>query len=234
MGRLVHWETEDGSGIRARLTFPNLIKLDADVLVTEAKLKVNLTGERAQLLRLVNNKSEGVVLSRDFKGDLDVSDEVQVWLEEPDSDHGLMFLFPPGAVLLGQPSLYLRFEKKARAGRDQRSTEVKNRKVRKKRCCRQDMIVDLGKLKGFDFIFEPRKFNAYMCRGRCPPRFLPLNDHSLLQSLVHIREKGRVKKPCCAPSKYESMNILHLDPENKSKLKVTRWKSIIVTQCACT
>ena len=235
-GRLVRWKGEEG-WIRARLTFPKLIKLDADALVTDAKLKVNFEGGSAQLLRLVNNKSEGVVLSRNFKGELDLSEEVQVWLEEPDTDQGLMLLLPPGAVLLGHPALYLHLEKKTKAGRDQRSMEVRSkcssRKGGTKRCCRQDMVVELGKLKGFDFIYEPRQFNAFMCGGRCPPRFLPLNDHSLLQSLVHIREKGRVKKPCCAPSHYESMNILHLDPENRSKLKVTRWKSIVVTQCAC-
>ena len=190
-------------------------------------------------MRLVNNKSEGVVLSRNFNGELDLSDEVQVWLEEPETHHGLMLLLSPGTVLLGQPSLYLYLEKKARAGRYERSSEemrsrCKSRKGGKKRCCRQDMVVELEKLKGFDFIFEPRQFNAFMCGGRCPPRFLPLNDHSLLQSLVHVREEGRVKKPCCAPSHYESLNILHLDPENRTKLKVTRWKSIIVTQCACT
>ena len=31
------------------------------------------------------------------------------------------------------------------------------------------------------FIFQPEEFDASHCRGRCPPRYHPLNDHSLLQ-----------------------------------------------------
>jgi hypothetical protein len=98
------------------------------------------------------------------------------------------------------------------------------------------MLVDLTKLQGFDFIFEPLTFNAYMCAGRCPARFLPLTDHSLLQSLLHLQGGTggpRVRRPCCVPSAYQSLNILHLDPANSAKLKVTSWKSVIVTQCAC-
>ena len=231
-GRLVWWKEEMGE-TRAWLTFPDLIRLGRDNLVTKAKLKLDVVGGRIQLLRLVN-KSEGIVLSRNFKDSLDLSDEVQVWLEEPETNHGLMLLFTPGTVLVEhQPSLQLRLEKKSKVGRSQRSTEVRRCSRKSKRCRKHDMIVDLGKLEGFDFILEPRRFNAYMCSGRCPARFLPLNDHSLLQSLVHMREGGRVKRPCCAPSHYQSMNILHIDPDNRSKLMVTQWKSIIVTQCAC-
>ena len=100
-------------------------------------------------------------------------------------------------------------------------------------------MVKFKDLQGFDFILEPTEFNAFMCRGKCPARFRPLNDHSLLQSLMHIKQQrqeggeGRVKRPCCVPAKLTSLPILHLDEENPAKLKVTVWKSIIVTECAC-
>ena len=112
------------------------------------------------------------------------------------------------------------------------------------RCCRSDMVVNLRELEGFNFILEPTEFNAFMCRGKCPARYKPLNDHSLLQSLMHIKHQNeavdavdepmnRIKRPCCVPSKLSSLPILHLDENNPSKLKVTTWKSIIVTECAC-
>jgi len=112
------------------------------------------------------------------------------------------------------------------------------------KCCRDDMMVNFKDLQGFDFILEPTEFNAFMCRGKCPARFRPLNDHSLLQSLMHIKqqrkkeeeeeEEGeRIKRPCCVPAKLSSLPILHLDEQNPAKLKVTVWKSIIVTECAC-
>jgi hypothetical protein len=61
-----------------------------------------------------------------------------------------------------------------------------------KKCCRDDMKVNLRELKGFEFIVEPKEFNAFVCRGRCPPRYHPLTEHSLLQSVMHMKhsEKG--------------------------------------------
>ena len=112
------------------------------------------------------------------------------------------------------------------------------------KCCRDDMVVNLREMEGFNFILEPTQFNAYMCRGKCPARYRPLNDHSLLQSLMHIKHQheavdavdepmNKIKRPCCVPSKLSGLPILHLDENKPSKLKVTTWKSIIVTECAC-
>ena len=109
------------------------------------------------------------------------------------------------------------------------------------KCCKDNMIVNFDEMEGFEFIVEPRQFNAYMCRGRCPARYKPLNDHSLLQSLLHIKQQKnleqedsvKVKRPCCVPSKLSSLPILHLDENDPSKLKVTLWHNIIVTECAC-
>ena len=30
-------------------------------------------------------------------------------------------------------------------------------------------------------MYQPEQFDAVHCKGRCPPRYHPLNDHSLLQ-----------------------------------------------------
>ena len=102
------------------------------------------------------------------------------------------------------------------------------------------MPVNIQELEGFGFIYQPRVFDAAFCGGSCPPRYHPLNDHSLLQSLIHMKQQrqegnhqARVKRPCCVPAKLSSLPILHLDEENPTKLKVTVWKSIIVTECAC-
>ena len=104
------------------------------------------------------------------------------------------------------------------------------------------MPVKIRELEGFGFIYQPAEFDAAFCAGQCPPRYHPLNDHSLLQSLMHIKtaksvrkfgRKAKVKKPCCTPSKFENLDILHLDEENPSKLRVTKWRNIIVSECAC-
>ncbi len=111
---------------------------------------------------------------------------------------------------------------------------------RKPKCCRESMPVDLGSIPGFEFIQQPRVFDAYMCRGRCPPRYNAANDHSLLQSLMHLKTRGqenklnRIPRPCCAAAKMRPLDILHIDDNDPTKLKVTHWKNVVVAECACT
>ena len=116
------------------------------------------------------------------------------------------------------------------------------------------MPVNIAELEGFGFIYQPRVFDAAFCGGKCPPRYHPLNDHSLLQSLMHIKSKraalaagggggGRrrrrrrrrasIRNTCCSPAVFENLDILHLDERDPSKLRVTNWKNIIVSECAC-
>ena len=55
--------------------------------------------------------------------------------------------------------------------------------------------------------------------------------------MMHIQSKhkihGRVPKPCCVGTKFRPLDILHVDDTNPTKLKVTRWKNVIVTECGC-
>ena len=87
------------------------------------------------------------------------------------------------------------------------------------------------------FIFQPRIFDAHLCRGRCPPRFNMANDHAMLQSIMHLKTRhqihGKIPKPCCVGRKFRPLDILHVDDLDPTKLKVTRWKDVIVTECGC-
>ena len=100
------------------------------------------------------------------------------------------------------------------------------------------MKVDLSEIPGFEFIQQPKVFDAYMCRGRCPPRYNVLNDHSLIQSIMHLRTRNnapteKIPRPCCVGTKFQPLDILHVDDRDPRKLKVTHWKNIIVSQCGC-
>ena len=83
--------------------------------------------------------------------------------------------------------------------------------------------------------FQPRIFDAHLCRGRCPPRFNMANDHAMLQSIMHLQTRhqihGKIPKPCCVGRKFRPLDILHVDDLDPTKLKVTRWKDVIVTEC---
>ena len=109
---------------------------------------------------------------------------------------------------------------------------------RKQRCCRQKMVVNVEEMTGFNFILQPAYFNAHFCQGGCPARYNPISEHSLLQSLMHIRTRHkdrdkRIPRPCCSPKKLLPLEILHLDDDDNTKLRVTHWKNIIVAECGC-
>lgn len=102
-----------------------------------------------------------------------------------------------------------------------------------KKCCRHRMTVIFKDLEGFDFIIQPKSFDAGFCKGRCPPRYNPAHHHALLQSLIWKEDRKRVPRPCCAPSKLAELEILYFDENDATKLKVSNWKDMRVLECAC-
>lgn len=131
------------------------------------------------------------------------------------------------------------------------------------KCCREEMRVVFADIPGFDFIVEPKWFDAGLCRGRCPAKYNPATRHAFIQSLLwkqhyshrdggaevtgkrvrrRLRHHGGVgtpgiplppPKPCCAPSKLEQLEIIHVDETDPNALKVTTWKEMTVVECAC-
>lgn len=102
-----------------------------------------------------------------------------------------------------------------------------------KKCCRHEMTVIFKDLKGFEFIVQPKTFDAGYCNGRCPPRYNPAHHHALLQSLIWKEDKKKAPRPCCAPSKLAELEILYFDENDPTKLKVSSWKNMRVLECAC-
>lgn len=101
------------------------------------------------------------------------------------------------------------------------------------KCCRHTMDVVFKELKGYEFIIQPKNFDAGYCKGKCPPRYKPANQHALLQSLIWKQDKTKAARPCCAPSKLMELEVLHVDEKDHSKLKVSTWSNIGVVECAC-
>ncbi|XP_034670427.1 uncharacterized protein LOC117902933 [Drosophila subobscura] len=101
------------------------------------------------------------------------------------------------------------------------------------RCCRHQLDVVFKDIKGFEFILQPKMFDAGYCHGRCPPRHNPAHHHALLQSLIWQQDSSRAPRPCCAPSKLKVLEILHVDEEHTDKLKISTWSDMQVLECAC-
>ncbi|KAL1130158.1 hypothetical protein AAG570_013096 [Ranatra chinensis] len=104
---------------------------------------------------------------------------------------------------------------------------------KRERCCRHEMQVVFRELPGYEFIIQPYGFDAGFCKGACPYRFNPANHHSSLQSLLWRQKKGSAPRPCCAPSKLDRLEILHLDESDPTRLKLAKWTNMKVTECAC-
>jgi integrin beta 8 len=95
------------------------------------------------------------------------------------------------------------------------------------------MDVVFKDLKGFGYIYAPQHFDAGYCKGRCKYLHNLANQHALFQSLVRKKHKDRAPKLCCAPNKLSDLEILHVDENDTTKLKVTTWSDTTVEECAC-
>ncbi|CAH1393349.1 unnamed protein product [Nezara viridula] len=113
------------------------------------------------------------------------------------------------------------------------STNIYYSSAKKQRCCRHKMEVVFKELPGYEFIVQPYRFDAGYCKGGCPYRYNPANHHASLQSLIWRQKKGGAPKPCCAPSKLEQLEIIHIDEDDPNKLKMTTWSDMKVLECAC-
>lgn len=224
-------------------------------IISEAKLglSVQIPNDdcKISIKQVVGIDDQGIALdsvslngkAKEIDVILDISHAVQAWSLRPKLNKGLkLALTGCKNIKIFKEGIDIVFTKThvrhKRSPKRHRSRGI--RRSRKNLCKRKIMKVSLTKLGGFDFIFMPKKFNAAMCSGKCPPRYKPLSDHSLLQSLVGLRSgQGQdypnrsPPSPCCSPSAYESLDILHLDDQDPTKLKVTNWKNIKVSQCAC-
>ena len=119
-----------------------------------------------------------------------------------------------------------------------------------KRCCPHSLKINLRQLPGFDWILEPAEIDIYMCKGDCHYAQLVgqqqqqqlstasasasvSSNHALFQGYLHTVDKRRVPKLCCTASKLSSIQIVHYDQDDPSKLTTTRWEGAIVKECAC-
>lgn len=114
-----------------------------------------------------------------------------------------------------------------------------------KKCCPHSLVLNFRKVPGFEWILEPSEIDIFMCMGDCHYSKLKddsgdhhavnnaLSNHAVFQAYLHKFNKKRVPKLCCTPSKLDSVQIVHYDPDDPSKLTTTRWTDAIVRECAC-
>lgn len=104
-----------------------------------------------------------------------------------------------------------------------------------KKCCRHKWVIDFKEIGGYDYIIQPRHFDAGFCDGTCPFRHNMGSNHAYFQSLAHHQLKhDNVPNVCCAPTRLMDLEILHIDENDHTKLKVTTMKKMRAMKCSCT
>ena len=158
-------------------------------IISEAKLKLFVKSPinycEISIIQILGNDDQGISLDsvslkrevKEININLDISHAVQAWSLRPRLNKGLKlnlngctnleFLKEDVDIIFSEANV-----RQKRSPKRHRLRRI--RKPRKKRslCRRKTMKVDLTKLRGFDFIFMPKHFNAAMCSGKCPPRYV--------------------------------------------------------------
>lgn len=137
----------------------------------------------------------------------------------------------------------VRTKRKIATQEKQQKNKKGNKKLKKtfcrhdgeKKCCRHKWIIDFKEMGGYEHIIHPRHFDAGFCDGTCPFRHNTGNNHAYFQSLAHHQlRKENVPNVCCAPTRLMDLEVLHLDEDDPTKLKVTTMKKMQAMKCSCT
>lgn len=100
-------------------------------------------------------------------------------------------------------------------------------------CRKVDMIVNFADLGLSDTIVFPWKFNAYRCRGRCPPtQRNTFVNRSLLMALMEEKKGIKINdEACCIPTKMQGLSLIFFDKDEN--LVKTDYNNIVVEECGC-
>ncbi|XP_045709223.1 growth/differentiation factor 15 [Phyllostomus hastatus] len=150
---------------------------------------------------------------------------------------GLHLLPPSARWLAAPPSAQLRLELHWRpsARRGRRSAPARARDscpLGEGRCCRlQSLRVSLEDLGWSDWVIAPRELDVRVCSGACPSQFRLANRHAQLVARLHRLKPGLAPAPCCVPSSYEPVVLLHRDSEGRVSL--TPYEDLVANDCHC-
>nr|XP_022910434.1 protein decapentaplegic-like [Onthophagus taurus] len=100
-------------------------------------------------------------------------------------------------------------------------------------CRRHKMYVDFDDLGWNDWIIAPTGYNAYYCGGDCDlPYTSEVNatNHAVVQSMAHLFDPENVPKPCCVPTKLNSISLLTVDGEG---VVIKQYEDMVVASCGC-
>lgn len=225
--------------------------------VRYARLRLRMVSRRPTLIRIYQLLEPACAscerrlinirrLSRKGRHRMDVAEAVQSWIDRPESNHGLDIECRPACRLSRDSALDVEVaEVLNRSHRSYQSGGPAGVLLQHHRaidcshgpgnqtdlCCRHSMKVSFAEI-GWHWVAEPKEFDAYMCKGRCPNDNRNFNStHALVQSLMS--ERGDVPSPCCAPKSLKGLSLLYQDGPDSDLYTVATQQGMVVEECAC-
>lgn len=101
-------------------------------------------------------------------------------------------------------------------------------------CQRHILFVSFQELQWDSWIYAPTGYGAYYCAGTCNFPFshdVTATNHAIVQTLAHLLQSNDIPKPCCAPSKLQSISLLY--SQSNDQFHIKRYREMIAKTCVC-
>lgn len=148
--------------------------------------------------------------------------------------------------VLTSMDIYERAEFRERLGQTMFNQSTKIRRLRRSNnqntvqanstetCTRHELNVDFADIGLSSIIVAPANYAAYQCKGKCESPLTqdhqPTN-HATIQAIVHKMGLVQgVEKPCCVPTKLQSVSILYLENEH---VVLKKYEDMVAERCGC-
>ncbi|XP_072457750.1 growth/differentiation factor 15 [Notamacropus eugenii] len=100
-----------------------------------------------------------------------------------------------------------------------------------RRCCPRAQRVSFEELGWTDWVLAPREYEMRFCEGSCPGNYRPASMHAQLKARLHRVSPDVVGPPCCVPSAYEPIVLMHYDSDGNVALKP--FEDLVPKTCHC-
>ncbi|XP_052608787.1 growth/differentiation factor 15 [Peromyscus californicus insignis] len=141
---------------------------------------------------------------------------------------------PPGLAVAPSGGARLELHLWPAAGRGRRSAHARPRDacpLGPGRCCHlQTVQATLEDLGWSDWVLSPRQLQLSMCVGECPHLYRSASTHAQIKARLHGLQPDRVPAPCCVPSSYTPVVLMH---RTDSGVSLQTYDDLVARGCHC-
>lgn len=141
---------------------------------------------------------------------------------------------PPDLAVLPSGGARLELHLRSAVGRGRRSAHLHPRDscpLGPGRCCHLETVqATLEDLGWSDWVLSPRQLQLSMCVGECPHLYRSANTHAQIKARLHGLQPDRVPAPCCVPSSYTPVVLMH---RTDSGVSLQTYDDLVAQGCHC-